>query len=376
MHLGHHARPVSLSSAALLAALLASPAFGQQRTYDMNFTTSAPTIDGVFSAGEWDGVSGIESGWTLLRQDNGVADTANFAWQGMWDAHGMYFAVTSDKNVWSTPNDTEGGLNNGRDNINFYFDPNLDGEANVVPDDELDGYQIAFNTNIGNDRYEEGGGTRQQMEAHINGLFGDQGLWGGTNSFFLDGPTNLTMEYNTGASGMVLELFVPWLDLNAEGNTATAEGLTVTGPAVNDTWFFNIGSVNNTTPGNFLPTWNNSGANFFSSRNDGATAEYSGNLGGHGEITFVGALDGDINLDGFVGAGDLDILLANWGDVVGASALTSGDLSGDGVVGQADLDIVQANWGNGALPGSTIPEPGSLALITLGGLTLIRRRRR
>lgn len=88
-------------------------------------------------------------------------------------------------------------------------------------------------------------------------------------------------------------------------------------------------------------------------------------------------LTGDITGDGFVGVSDLDILLANWGDVVGSGtgAVSSGDLSGDGVVGQADLDILLGAWGDGSLPDINIPEPSSFAILSLGGFILLRRRR-
>jgi len=81
---------------------------------------------------------------------------------------------------------------------------------------------------------------------------------------------------------------------------------------------------------------------------------------------------GDIDGDGFVGATDLDVLLALWD-----GSVTSGvgaDLSGDGVVDDADLGLVLANWGAGSPEAPAIPEPGTLALV-LGGLFANRRRR-
>ncbi|MEM9414860.1 MAG: zinc-dependent metalloprotease family protein [Planctomycetota bacterium] len=82
----------------------------------------------------------------------------------------------------------------------------------------------------------------------------------------------------------------------------------------------------------------------------------------------------DLNGDGFVGAADLDILLANWGSTTGTAA--TGDANGDGVTNQLDLDIVDAAWGTGTPSGGGVPEPGSLALLSLGGLVLLRRRQR
>jgi len=55
-----------------------------------------------------------------------------------------------------------------------------------------------------------------------------------------------------------------------------------------------------------------------------------------------------------------------------------GDLNGDGFVGAGDLDILLGNWNNGIPPqagGVTTPEPASLALLGLGGLVALRRRR-
>ena len=50
-------------------------------------------------------------------------------------------------------------------------------------------------------------------------------------------------------------------------------------------------------------------------------------------------LPGDVNGDCAVGAGDLGIVLANWGTP------GPGDVNGDGTVDQIDLDLVNANFG-------------------------------
>ena len=86
-------------------------------------------------------------------------------------------------------------------------------------------------------------------------------------------------------------------------------------------------------------------------------------------------LTGDLNTDGFVGIEDLDIILANWNAVTHAYDYASGDVSGDGVIDATDLQQVIDNWGNGTTPGGNVPEPGSLAVIGLGGLAWLRRRR-
>ena len=84
------------------------------------------------------------------------------------------------------------------------------------------------------------------------------------------------------------------------------------------------------------------------------------------------ALDGDLNGDGFVGSGDLDIVRAAWGQSVTGGA-AEGDPSLDGVVGSADLDIVRANWGATANP-AAVPEPNVVVLLACGLMCLARRR--
>jgi hypothetical protein len=84
---------------------------------------------------------------------------------------------------------------------------------------------------------------------------------------------------------------------------------------------------------------------------------------------------GDLNGDGFVGIGDLNIVLGNWNQNVAAGDPLLGDPSGDGFVGIADLNIVLGNWNAGTPPAANaIPEPATLALLGLGGPALLRRR--
>ena len=95
----------------------------------------------------------------------------------------------------------------------------------------------------------------------------------------------------------------------------------------------------------------------------------------NGLVTITGTLAGDLNGDGFVGVDDLNIVLVNWNQNVTPGDLALGDATGEGFVGVDDLNIVLVNWNSGTPPhGHSIPEPTTLALLTLGGLTLLRRR--
>lgn len=67
-----------------------------------------------------------------------------------------------------------------------------------------------------------------------------------------------------------------------------------------------------------------------------------------GSVDFAQRIPGDLNGDGAVGSGDLDIVRGHWGATVPPGDLSQGDATGDGTVGSADLDLVRANWGRAA----------------------------
>ena len=80
---------------------------------------------------------------------------------------------------------------------------------------------------------------------------------------------------------------------------------------------------------------------------------------------------GDYDGDGFVGQGDLDLVLLNWGDTSPPAPAGWVNEQPEGLIGQEALDGVLLKWGNGTAPTiAAVPEPASLALVFLAALGL------
>ncbi len=110
--------------------------------------------------------------------------------------------------------------------------------------------------------------------------------------------------------------------------------------------------------------------------------DYYDELGKDVGVAFFLALahiDADVNADGFVGLGDLDILLSHWNQTVPLGDKTQGDLagSGDGFIGLSDLDVILNSWNQGTPPAvaTIIPEPTTTTYLLLALGAVYRRKR-
>jgi hypothetical protein len=96
-------------------------------------------------------------------------------------------------------------------------------------------------------------------------------------------------------------------------------------------------------------------------------------------VTFQGAMAGDATGDNKVDSSDFGAIARNW--MQSGKTWTDGDFSGDGTVDSTDFGALARNWGKTGLAPSAappedapLPEPATLALLSLGGLAILRRK--
>ena len=93
----------------------------------------------------------------------------------------------------------------------------------------------------------------------------------------------------------------------------------------------------------------------------------------NGVDTGIGTKQGDFNLDGLVNATDLAIMKGTFG--TSGVNYAGGNANCDDLVNATDLAILKGTFGFVALTGGSVPEPMTIGLLAMGGLTLLRRRR-
>lgn len=104
------------------------------------------------------------------------------------------------------------------------------------------------------------------------------------------------------------------------------------------------------------------------------------NPAGHEGLVTLPVIPGDVNLDGVVSLGDLTMLASNYNQ--SGMAWGQGDISADGSISLGDLTMLASYYGMtteqfmAANPGIyPTPEPTTIALLGLGAVGLLKRRR-
>ena len=89
-----------------------------------------------------------------------------------------------------------------------------------------------------------------------------------------------------------------------------------------------------------------------------------------GNYVAVTDIPGDINRDRIVDQADYTVWYNHYGQTPATWA--DGDVTGDNIVDQADYTVWYNHYGQ---TGSNVPEPMTMALLAIGGLAMLRRRR-
>lgn len=424
-------RLARLGGMTLLLLTCARFAAAEERRMVAAFAQTAPVIDGKrTSESEWHLSSPMQSDWAVLDSEDG-SDSSNNRWTAVWDNQGLFLLHEVEYDGWSE--NGVAGINFGYENLQFFFDPNTDGETNAQdgPNDTgVDGYQLVVNQPHGESGISPfSSSAGMYREAHTNSENGDHGQpWSNFRDLRLQQTTSVEEGFG------FTELFIPWSNFDA---TNPAFGFSPEfgddiglyhpqAPIDGEEWFFNIGRVQSDAQ---VISWAVSeGASRLSARphgviqflesgvtepcdvnEDGACNEVDIDLVSTAvremsnieryDLDENGSIDdedrkrwvldgdmmftwfGDANLDGEFNSSDF-VTVFTKGEyedgIPNNSGWAEGDWNGDGDFTTSDfvlafmLDGYERGPRGGAA--SIVPEPSSWTLILISFLGLVRRR--
>ncbi|MCA9151812.1 MAG: hypothetical protein KDA92_21060, partial [Planctomycetales bacterium] len=176
------------------------------RVYTVNYAATAPTIDGMLTSDtEWSLASEGGDSWSDWTTNS--LDAANNRFVALWNNEGLYIQQQVDYQGWQDRGSEQ--WDSLYENLNFYFDPNVDNEANEntqLFSYSTDGYHLAINQPLGETEIlADGTATAGSFgEFYVNSFYNSnvQPTW-------LPGiemKQTTSVEDQTG----IMELFIPW----------------------------------------------------------------------------------------------------------------------------------------------------------------------
>ena len=270
------------------------------RVYTVNYAATAPTIDGLLTSdNEWSLASEGGDSWSDWTTNS--LDAANNRFVALWNNEGLYIQQQVDYQGWQDRGSEQ--WDSLYENLNFYFDPNVDNEANEntqLFSYSTDGYHLAINQPLGETEIlADGTATAGSFgEFYVNSFYNSnvQPTW-------LPGiemKQTTSVEDQTG----IMELFIPWnsFDKTDPSSPDIDPLLDEIGlfhpeaPVEGEEWYFNAVRFQTN---NQIAAWNRAPSAVFASERP------------HGILQFVGGgeLNGcDMNGDGNCDGLDIDTL--------------------------------------------------------------------
>ena len=380
--------------AAFLTGWMATLAWGQltpeyATTYSY-MTTTAPVIDGVPEAGEWDAAGP----WLVVNADNsGAADStpdadtyggdedASFRFKSMWleDTWQLFFLfeITDDIDASADPREDRFWE---RDQIELFLEgTTLEGEDDA----------FSFHWWEADETYGKFGVSRENdFEGNSGKMTDDPELWADfdpdfpilsvSNTSDTGVAGNFYIEYGITLEGM-------WEDLDNnpfEGTqTEVEEHIVADSTQVKFTVSYSDDDDVDfedpvTDRAHTLTYYRVEGTTWDQSTGFSDlvfTGEFDGVLAPVCEVP-AGGIPGDLDGDGEVAFADFLVLSGNFGSS-GDIPYADGDIDCDGEVAFADFLALSANFGQTAGAAASVPEPAAGWLLLMGLLALPRRRR-